>query len=102
MDPYRIGILTQISGVTFDEAWSERVRAEIDGIPAAFLSLRLLRRNQRACGRAKDLAGLNALPGEQAPYGRNPIISPVIPGSFTRRTSWNPASPSQAAYSGSL
>jgi len=64
VDPYRIDILTGISGVTFDEAWSERVQGEIDGIPAAFLSLRLFRRNKRACGRPKDLADLDALPGE--------------------------------------
>jgi hypothetical protein len=64
IDPYRIDILTGISGVSFDEAWNERVQGEIDGVPAAFLSLRLFRRNKRACGRAKDLADLDALPEE--------------------------------------
>jgi hypothetical protein len=50
--------------VSFEEAWSDRVRGEIDGIPAAFLSLRLFRRNKRAAGRVKDLADLDAIPEE--------------------------------------
>jgi len=64
IDPYRIDIITGISGVTFEEAWSERVHGEIDGTPAVFLSLRLFRRNKRAAGRVKDLADLDAIPGE--------------------------------------
>jgi hypothetical protein len=35
-------------------------------------------------------------------YARDAIMSPVIPGRRTWRISWKPASPSQAAYSGSL
>jgi hypothetical protein len=62
IDPYRIDIITNISGVSFEEAWGERVTGEIDGIPAMFLSLRLFKRNKQAAGRAKDLADLDALP----------------------------------------
>jgi hypothetical protein len=62
VDPYRIDILNTISGVTFDEAWDERVNGEIDGLPVPFLSLRLFKRNKRAAGRAKDIADLDALP----------------------------------------
>jgi len=64
IDPYRIDIITGISGVRFEEAWSERMHGEIDGVPAEFLSLRLFKKNKRAAGRAKDLADLDALPGE--------------------------------------
>jgi hypothetical protein len=64
IDPCRIDIITGISGVSFEEAWEERLRGEIDGIPTFFLSLRLFRRNKEASGRPKDLADLDAIPGE--------------------------------------
>ena len=64
IDPCRIDIITGISGVSFEEAWEERIRGEIDGIPTFFLSLRLFRRNKEASGRPKDLADLDATPGE--------------------------------------
>ena len=62
IEPYRIDIINTISGVTFAEAWAERVTGEIDGLPTQFLSLRLFRRNKQAAGRPKDLADLDALP----------------------------------------
>jgi hypothetical protein len=61
IDPYRIDIINSISGVAFEEAWTERVPGEIDGLPVMFLSLRLFKRNKLAAGRAKDLADLDAL-----------------------------------------
>jgi hypothetical protein len=62
IDPYRIDIVTGISSVTFEEAWQERVNAELDGLPVFFLSRRLFRKNKQAAGRPKDLADLDALP----------------------------------------
>src|SRR5262249_44781895 len=62
--PFRIDLVTGISGVSFEEAWTERVRGELDGLPVTFLSLRLFRQNKRASGRAKDLADLDAVPEE--------------------------------------
>ena len=53
IDPYRIDLITSISDVSFEEAWNDRVNGEIDGVPAAFLNLRLFRRNKRAAGRPK-------------------------------------------------
>lgn len=64
VEPYRIDIITGISGVSFEEAWKDRVPGEIDGVPVAFLSLRLFKQNKQAAGRAKDLADLDALPGD--------------------------------------
>jgi hypothetical protein len=64
IDPYRIDILTGISGVSFEEAWGERMSTEIDGVPVYFLSRRLFRRNKLASARPKDLADLDALPDE--------------------------------------
>jgi hypothetical protein len=61
LPPTRIDILTRIDGVTFDEAWPERIEAEIGGIPLSFLGLRALIRNKRASGRTKDLQDLEFL-----------------------------------------
>jgi hypothetical protein len=54
--PNRIDILTSISGVDFNEAWSSRVPANIDDQPVSFLGFEALIRNKKASGRAKDQA----------------------------------------------
>lgn len=64
IDPYRIDIITGISGVSFQEAWNERVIAELDGQLVSFLSRRHFRKNKQASGRPKDLADLEAIPEE--------------------------------------
>lgn len=61
--PLRVGLLTSITGVTFDEAWAGRIADSFGGAPASFLGLDELRRNKRAVGRHKDLADLDALEG---------------------------------------
>lgn len=63
--PQRIDILTGISGVTFEEAWSRRVLVTLADLPFAvpILSREDFVRNKRASGRAKDRADL-ALLGE--------------------------------------
>jgi hypothetical protein len=61
LPPRRIDILTSISGVPFDEAWSGRVTHEVAGLRIPFLGREALIRNKRACGRAKDRADLEAL-----------------------------------------
>ncbi len=58
VEPYRIDLLTGISGVDFEDAWSDRVAGELGGIPVPFISLRAFRRNKLAAGRPKDLADL--------------------------------------------
>lgn len=60
--PMRIELLTDIDGVTFEEAYADRVLAEIDGLPIPMISLPLLRRNKLASGRYKDLDDLEHLP----------------------------------------
>ena len=64
VDPVRIDVITQIDGVTFDEAWAERVRAHFGGVPTHVLSRRLLIRNKRASGRLQDLADVERLERE--------------------------------------
>jgi len=59
--PRRIDVLTDITGVTFDEAWSTRVAREIAGSTIHFIGRDALARNKRATGRPKDLADLEIL-----------------------------------------
>lgn len=61
LPPYRIDILTGVSGVTFDEAWPERVDDRFDGVPVHYLGRAALIRNKRASGRTRDLADLESL-----------------------------------------
>lgn len=59
--PNRIDILTFLSGVTFEEAWSSREWGEIGELKVPFISREMLKRNKLACGRAQDLADLDHL-----------------------------------------
>ena len=52
--PRRVDVLTSISGVEFEEAWLERKQLVLEGIAIPVLSRRLLIKNKRATGRAKD------------------------------------------------
>jgi hypothetical protein len=56
--PVRIDILTGIDGVSFDDAWSRRVEAELGALRVPVLSLPDLAANKRAAGRPKDLVDL--------------------------------------------
>ncbi|HVV52491.1 MAG TPA: hypothetical protein VHO06_22685 [Polyangia bacterium] len=56
LPPRRIDVLTQISGVTFDEAWASRVSGEVEGRTVGFIGREALLKNKEATGRAKDLA----------------------------------------------
>ena len=60
--PLRIEILTTISGVDFDECYSERQEAKFEEMMIPMISLARLRQNKAASGRAKDLADLEGLP----------------------------------------
>lgn len=59
--PYRIDILTSISGVGFEAAWADRVEAEIAGVRVPVLGRQSFVRNKRATGRTKDAADLESL-----------------------------------------
>ncbi len=59
--PSRIDILTEITGVTFDEAWKGRVFGVLDGLKVPFIDRSSLIANKKAAGRSKDLADLEAL-----------------------------------------
>jgi len=56
LPPRRIDVLTSISGVTFDEAWSSREPATVEGRTVHFIGREMYLRNKLAAGRPKDLA----------------------------------------------
>ena len=64
LPPYRIDILTSISGVAFDAAWEDRVEGNVAGVDVPVLGRASFRKNKRASGRPRDLADLQAL-GEE-------------------------------------
>jgi hypothetical protein len=60
--PARIDILQHIDGVTFDEAWKNRIEGAIDGqIRAAVISRDDLIRNKLATGREQDILDVKTL-----------------------------------------
>ena len=59
--PHRIDLLTSLSGVQIDEAFSTKVAGEIDAIPIGILNKELLIKNKQAVGRPQDLADIESL-----------------------------------------
>ena len=64
LPPFRLDILTSASGITFAEAWPDRVERPLGDIVVPFIGRAALIRNKRASGRHKDLADLESL-GEE-------------------------------------
>jgi predicted nucleotidyltransferase len=60
--PVRIDLLTDITGVSFDEARVDAVELEIAGERLPVIGLDALRRNKQATGRRKDRDDLKRLP----------------------------------------
>jgi hypothetical protein len=61
MPPFRIEILTGISGVDFEECYTERITANVDGIDINIINLKDLKINKKSSGRLKDLDDLEHL-----------------------------------------
>lgn len=61
LPPRRIDLLTEISGVSFDQAWESRVHARVQGLDLSFLGRDALVANKIAAGREKDLADVSRL-----------------------------------------
>ena len=59
--PVRIDVLTSIDGLSFDEAWPNRVASSVGDVPTHVLGRLDLIRNKKASGRPKDLADLERL-----------------------------------------
>ncbi len=52
--PVRIDILTSISGVSFDEAWPNKIEVARDGLRVPFIGVEEFLRNKDASGRDQD------------------------------------------------
>lgn len=61
LPPRRIDLLTSLSGLTFGEAWDDRLEQEVDGLRVPVLGRASLIRNKQATGRPKDRGDLDAL-----------------------------------------
>ncbi len=61
LPPRRIDLLTRISGVSFDQAWSSRWIVELEGRQVPVLGREALLENKRSTGRAKDWLDVRAL-----------------------------------------
>ncbi len=61
--PLRIDVITQASGITFDEALTDAVFFELSGRHIPVVGLAALLRNKHATGRLQDRADAEALSG---------------------------------------
>ncbi len=61
LPPARIDVLTEITGVTFAEAWAGRLRAPFGPVDVDVIGREAFIRNKRATGRAKDLGDVESL-----------------------------------------
>lgn len=59
--PRRIDILTEISGVRFDDVATRAIQANFDGVAARVIGFDDLVANKRAAARPQDLADVDAL-----------------------------------------
>jgi hypothetical protein len=62
--PNRVDILTGVTGLRFEDAWTTRTEGLIEGVRVPVLGREALVRNKRAAGRHKDLGDVEALEGE--------------------------------------
>lgn len=61
LPPYRVDLLTGVTGLDFDSAWDRRVEAPFEDVSTVFLSREDLVQNKRQTGRVRDLADLEAM-----------------------------------------
>ena len=59
--PQRIDVMTSISGVDFDDAWPDRLVADLDGLRADVIGREQLLQNKVASGRPKDVVDADIL-----------------------------------------
>lgn len=61
--PYRIDIVTSISGVSFLDCLPSSIETKIDDVDVRFIGLEDLKKNKRSTGRLRDLSDLEELEG---------------------------------------
>jgi hypothetical protein len=63
LPPLRIDVLTELSGLTFAEAWPGRISAAFGPLTVDVIGREAFIKNKKATGRARDLADVEALGG---------------------------------------
>jgi hypothetical protein len=63
LPPLRIDVLTELSGLTFLEAWPGRISAAFGPLTVDVIGRDAFIKNKKAIGRARDLADVEALGG---------------------------------------
>ena len=61
LPPVRIDVLTELSGLTFEEAWPGRIAASFGPLTVDVLGREAFIKNKRATGRPRDLGDVEAL-----------------------------------------
>jgi len=59
--PGRIDILTELTGISFADAWADRLRRPFGDVEVDFIGRASFIRNKRATGRHKDLADIEGM-----------------------------------------
>lgn len=59
--PYRIDLVTSISGVDFQSCFPNSIETELDGVSVRFIGLEDLKKNKRSTGRLRDLSDVEEL-----------------------------------------
>ncbi len=59
--PVRVDLITSLTGVTWEEAYSHRTKGMFGDVSVYFIGLKEFISNKKATGRKKDLADLEAL-----------------------------------------
>lgn len=59
--PGRIDILTELTGLTFEQAWRDRIRRPFGELEVDFIDRASFLRNKRATGRLKDLSDIEGM-----------------------------------------
>lgn len=59
--PVRVDILMSVSGISFSDAWNNRVAIDFDGLPVWIIALQDLITTKRAAGRPQDLQDVSSL-----------------------------------------
>lgn len=61
LPPARIDLLTKLTGLSFADAWTNRVKRPFGSVDADFIGLPDFIANKRAVGRTRDLADIEGL-----------------------------------------
>jgi len=64
--PYRIDLVTQISGVEFETAWARHIEVILDGVKVPFIAREDLIINKRATGRPQNIADVLRLTANES------------------------------------